>query len=78
MLVFGKIFKKIVFNRVYNFLLEERLLSPSKSGFRPSESYVNQFLALTHEIFQAFTCYLSLEIMSVFLEISKTLNKFGI
>ena len=27
--IFGKIFEKIIFNRIYNFLLEEDLLNPS-------------------------------------------------
>ena len=54
--IFGKIFKKIIFNRIYNFLLEEDLLNPNQSGFRPSDSCINQLLAITHEIFEAFDC----------------------
>ena len=46
--IFGKIFEKIIFNKIYNFLLEERLLSPNQSGFRPSDSSVNQLLVITH------------------------------
>ena len=45
--IFGKNFEKIKFNKIYNFLLEERLLNPNQSGFRPSESCVNQLLATT-------------------------------
>ena len=30
--IFGKIFDKIVFNKIYNFLLEEKLLNPNQSG----------------------------------------------
>ena len=36
--IFGKIFEKVVFNRIYNFLLNKRLLSPTQFGFRPSDS----------------------------------------
>ena len=53
--MFGKIFEKIIFSRIYNFLLEEDLLNPNQSGFRPSDSCINQLLAITHEIFEAFT-----------------------
>ena len=36
--IFGKIFEKVVFNRIYNFLLNKRLLNPTQFGFRPSDS----------------------------------------
>ena len=36
--IFGKIFEKIIFDRLYNFLSEEELLNPNQSGFRPSDS----------------------------------------
>ena len=42
-----------MFNRVYKFFLEERLLNPNQSGFRPSDSCIDQLLAITHEIFEA-------------------------
>ena len=31
--IFGKIFKQIIFNKLFNFLLEERLLNSNQSGF---------------------------------------------
>ena len=49
--IFGKIFEKIIFNKIYNFLLEEKLLNPNQSIFRPSGSCINQLLSITHEIF---------------------------
>ena len=42
--IFGKVFEKVVFNRIYNFLLNERLLNRNQSGFRPSDSCINQLL----------------------------------
>ena len=66
--IFGKNFEKIVFNKTYHFLLEERLLNPNQSGIRPSESYINQLLVVTHKIFEAFDCSPSLEVRSVFLD----------
>ena len=73
--IFGKIFEKIMFNRVYKFLLEERLLNPNQSGFRPSDSCINQLVAITHETFEAFDCNPPLEVRSVFLDISKAFDK---
>ena len=73
--IFGKKFEKIIFYRLYNFLSQKELLNPSQSGFRPSDSCVNQLIAITHEIFEAFDCNPSLEVWSVFLDISKAFDK---
>ena len=73
--IFGKIFEKIIFNRLYNFLLQKELLNPNQSGFGPSDSCVNQLIAITLEIFKAFDCNPSLEVRSVFLDISKAFDK---
>ena len=73
--IFGKIFQKTIFDRLYNFLLQEELLNPNQSGFRPSDSCVNQIIAITHETFKAFDCNPSLEVRSVFLDISKAFDK---
>ena len=73
--IFGKIFGKIIFDRLYNFLSQEELLNSSQSGFRPSDSCVNQLIAITHEIFETFDCNPSLEVRSVFLDISKAFDK---
>ena len=47
----------------------------NQSGFRPSDSCVNQLLAITHERFEAFDYNPSLEVRSVFLDISKVFDK---
>ena len=74
--IFGKILEKIIFNRIYVFLLKEELLNPNQSGFRPSDSCINQLIVITHEIFEAFDCNPTLEVRSVFLDISKEFDKF--
>ena len=60
-----------MFNKIYNFLLDEKLLNPNQSEFPLSNSCVNQLLAITHEVFQVFACNPSLEVRSVFVDISK-------
>ena len=45
--IFGKIFEKIIFNRIYDFLIKEELLNSNQSGFRTSDSCINQLLAIT-------------------------------
>ena len=73
--IFGKIFEKIIFNKISYFLMEEKLLNPNQSSFCPSDSCINQLLAITHQIFDAFDCNPPLEVMSVFLDISKAFGK---
>ena len=60
-----------IFSKIYNFLLDEKLLNPNQSEFRLSDSCLNQLLAITHEVFQVFDGNPSLEVRSVFLDISK-------
>ena len=70
-----RIFEKMIFNKIYCFLIEEKLLNPNQSGFRQSDSRINQLLATTHEIFEAFDCNPSLEVRAIFLDISKAFDK---
>ena len=72
--MFGEMFEKLIFNRLYNFLLDERVLNPNQSGFR-FDSCINQLLAITHEIFEALDYNPSLEVRLVFLVISKPSDK---
>ena len=73
--IFGKIFEKIIFNKIYDFLLKEELLNPNQSGFPQSDSCINQLLAITHEISKAFDSNLPLQVRSVFLDMSKAFDK---
>ena len=70
-----KFLKKIIFNRIYNLHLEERILNPDQLCFRLSDSYVDQLIAITYEIFEALDCNPRLEVRSVFLDISKSFDK---
>ena len=73
--IFGKIFEKILFNKTYCFLADEKLLNSNQSGFRKSDSCINQLLAITHEMFEGFDCNPPLEVRTVFLDISKAFHK---
>ena len=50
----GKIFERLLYNEIVNFLLENHLISPKQSGFRPGDSCINQLLSICHEILSAF------------------------
>ena len=70
-----KIFEKLIFDTIYEYLCENQLLTPNQSGFRPGDSTVNQLLSITHKIYSAFEEFPSRETRAVFLDISKAFDK---
>ena len=60
---------------MFKFFIENELISPNQSGFKPGDSCINQFLAITHEIYKSFDD--GIEVRGVFLDISRRLTKFG-
>ena len=52
--ILGKIFEKLLSEKIYSHLCEDGLLTPNQSGFRPGDSTVNQLLSITHKIYSAF------------------------
>ena len=71
----SKLFEKLIFDRIYSFLIHNKLLNSCQSGVRPDNSCVNQLLSLTCNIYRAFDANPSLEIRSVFLDLSKGFDK---
>ena len=71
----GKMFEKIIFNNLYNYLNANNLITKNQSGFRPGDSTTNQLLYLVNEIHGAFEDPTSLEVRAVFLDISKAFDK---
>ena len=64
--IFSKVFENVIVNKTHAFLQNKQLLNPSQSGFRPSDSCINQLLSVTHKIFQSFNATRLLEVRSVF------------
>ena len=69
----GKIFEKLIFNEIFKFFIENKLISPYQSGFKPGDSCINQLLDITHEIYKSFGD--GFEVRGVFLDISKAFDK---
>ena len=69
----GKIFERLIYNVMYDFLTENDLLSPNQSGFRSGDSCINQLLSINHEILNTFDKVL--EVRGIFLDISKAFDK---
>ena len=71
--IFGKIFERIIYNNIFEYLTTNKLISDNQSGFKPGDSCVNQLLSITHEIYHSLDN--GLEVRGVFLHISKDFGK---
>ena len=71
--IFGKIFERIIYNNIFEYLTTNKLISDNQSGFKPGDSCVNQLLSITHEIYHSLDN--GLEVRGVFLRISKDFGK---
>ena len=58
---------------MFEFFIENNLISQHQSGFKPGDSCINQLLSITHEIHQSFDD--GFDVRSVFLDISKAFDK---
>ena len=50
--IFSKVFERLIFNSLYNYLMQNKLFTECQSGFRPGDSCVAQFLSMTQEIYK--------------------------
>ena len=69
----GKVFERLIFNKMFSFFLANNLLSSNQSAFKPGDSCINQVLSITHEIYSSFDD--GFEVRSVLLDISKAFDK---
>ena len=69
----GKIFERLLYNKIFSFFIENGLISQKQSGFKPGDSCINQLLSITHEIYKSFDD--GWEVRGAFLDISKAFDK---
>ena len=73
--IFGKIFEKVIYNSLFEYLKSNDILNKCQSGFLPGDSCISQLLCITHDIYNAFDGNPSLEVRGVFLDISKAFDR---
>ena len=73
--ILAKVFEKIVFKNLFNYLVSNNLITKNQSGFRPGDSCTNQLLSLVNDIHTAFDDKNCLEVRSVYLDMSKAFDK---
>ena len=71
----GKIFEKLIFNPVFDFLEKNKLLSPNQSGFWPKYSCERQLPPVVNSIYVDLDQLTATEVRPNFLDISKAIDK---
>ena len=70
----GKIFERLISNNPFEYFIEKDLVSQNQSDFKSGDSWINQLISITHEIYQCFDD--GLEVRGVFLDTCKAFDKF--
>ena len=71
----GKLFERVIYNKLYKYYEFKKVLNDNQSGFRSGDSCINQLINITHDVFQSFDSNPSLEVRGVFLDISKAFDR---
>ena len=58
---------------MFEFFIQNNLITPNQSGFKTGDSCINQLISITHEIYKSFDD--GYEVGGVFLDISKSFDK---
>ena len=62
----GKHLEEIIFDRIFQHLMENNLLNPNQSSFMLGDSCIHQLISITHQIYDSFASNNSLEARGVF------------
>ena len=65
--------EKPIFDKMFEFFIENKLIATNQSGFKPGDSCINQLLSITHDIYKSFDE--EYEVKREFLAISKGFDK---
>ena len=68
-----KIFERLIYNKIFDYFIENDLISHNRSGFKCGDSCINQLLSIAHEISKSFGE--GYKTRGVFLDISKVFVK---
>ena len=44
----GKIFERLIYNNLFEYFIENDLISQNQSGFKPGDSCINELISITH------------------------------
>ena len=44
----GEVFERLIYNSLFEYFIENDLISPNQSGFKPGDPCTNQLVSITH------------------------------
>ena len=71
--ILAKVMERLVYKHIYNYLIDNNLITSHQSGFTPGDSAVNQLLYITNEFGRALDE--GKEVRVVFCDISKAFDR---
>lgn len=75
LLIFAKVFERLLFNSLFFLFHNNSLLTKCKSGFMPGDSYVSHLPSIVHESQSLFDYNPLTDHRGIFLDILKTFDK---
>ena len=74
----SKIFEKLIFDSIHEFISKSNHFNNNQSGFRPNNSSIHQLIAITHDILSAFdtTRYWKFDLSKAFDRVCGTIISF--
>ena len=73
--IFGKIYERILFKDLFNYFHKNHFFTECQSGFSPGDSCISQLLSIVHDINTFFDFDPTIDVGSVFLDISRAFDK---
>ena len=71
--IYGKVLNRLLYNSMFEFFIQNNLIIPNQSGFKIGDSWINQPISITQEIYKWFDD--GCEVRGLFLDISKAFDK---
>ena len=71
----GKILEQLIYNKMFEFFTENKLIPQNQPGFKPRDSCISQLLCITHDIYQPLDDVLETRAVFLIYQISKAFDK---
>ena len=71
MLIFSKIFERVIFDAIFDYIDQNNFFNSNQSGFCPNDSCIHQLISITHDIHKSFDNNPPQCTRGLFLDISK-------
>ena len=73
--IFGKIFERVIFKDLFNYLYKNELFTKCEYSFLPGDSCISELLSIIHGINSSFDCDPTQDVRGIFLDIFNAFDK---